>query len=72
MSAPEPNIEVQTRRHIGPLVGMAVAVFFAGALFLVWMLYEVDVPDEPLPEEADIPSVTEPDGQTATLPRVQN
>ena len=60
MSSPEPNIEVQTRRHIGPLVGMAVAVLFAGLLFLGWMLYEVDVPDEPLPDEQDVAPVTEP------------
>jgi hypothetical protein len=64
MSAPEPNIEVQTRRHIGPLVGMAVAVLFAGLLFLGWMLYEVDVPEEPLTDGSDIAPVTEPSGQT--------
>lgn len=39
MSSPETNIETQSRRHRGPLVGMAVAVGFAAVAFLIWIAY---------------------------------
>ena len=48
MSAPETNVEKQTRRHRGPLVGIAVAIVLAvAALVVVSMLSGTDeVPEE--------------------------
>lgn len=52
MSAPETNIEKQTRRHRGPLYGMAFVLAFAAvifAAFLAWTSYQSDpaTPNDP-------------------------
>ena len=58
MSAPKTNIEKQKRRHIGPLVGIALALLVAGAL-LFWLLGNVLVDTETSTEvpiaPADVP-----------------
>ncbi len=41
MTDPHTKIEKQVRRHIGPLVGMAVVVVFAVGLIVYWMFEEV-------------------------------
>ncbi|MDF1873055.1 hypothetical protein [Vannielia sp.] len=50
MSAPETNIEKQSKRHGGPLLGMAVGVGFALILlvgWLTWAAYNGDTPGDP-------------------------
>ncbi|MAQ84898.1 MAG: hypothetical protein CMH12_16860 [Maritimibacter sp.] len=50
MSAPDTNIEKQTRWHRGPLIGMAVVVVFAlgyGAYYLGNLAEEGNNPDNP-------------------------
>ena len=37
MSAPDTNLEKQERRHRGPLIGMAIAVIFAGILGFIFL-----------------------------------
>lgn len=50
MSAPETNVEKQTRRHKAPLVGIALAIAFVlgvvVALSMATSDEEVDLPDE--------------------------
>lgn len=53
MSAPQTNIEKQSRRHRGPLVGMAVGVAFVAVLliaFMVWTTANGQEPREATPE----------------------
>ncbi|KNG93231.1 hypothetical protein [Pseudaestuariivita atlantica] len=38
MSASNTNIEKQTRRHIGPLAGIAACLLFVGVLYLGYVL----------------------------------
>jgi hypothetical protein len=47
MSAPKTNIETQKRRHIGPLIGMALVVFFGVGLILYWQFEEAAQGDSP-------------------------
>ncbi|MCK0122360.1 hypothetical protein MWU61_17530 [Loktanella sp. F6476L] len=48
MSAPDVNIEKQSRRHKGPLIGMAVGLIFAFGLFTAYTGYVWEpVADEP-------------------------
>lgn len=47
MSAPQTNIEVQKRRHRGPLIGMAVVVVFAVGLIVYWLIKEAANGDSP-------------------------
>ncbi len=53
MSAPDTNIEKQTKRHKAPLVGMGSVVVFAGILFiglLYWTFSQADaVPANTVP-----------------------
>ena len=45
MSASNTNLEKQTKRHRGPLFGIAAALIFAGVLFVgfaVWTSYQSD------------------------------
>jgi hypothetical protein len=47
MSASETNIDKQAKRHRGPLIGMIIALVWAGALFigfLLWTAYQGDNP----------------------------
>lgn len=54
MSASETNIEKQTRRHKGPLVGMGLGVGFALVLLLVFVGYQAYLGDEPDGAEVQI------------------
>ncbi len=47
MSAPNTNVETQTRRHNVPLTGMTLAVCFAGAMLVAligWTVFNGDTP----------------------------
>lgn len=58
MSAPDTNLEKQKRRHIGPLLGMGLAVLFVIGLFLGYLFLLADEssqPDTPAPE---VPAAT--------------
>jgi len=47
MSAPDTNIEKQTKRHRGPLAGIAIALMWAGLLFagfMIWTAYSAGNP----------------------------
>lgn len=44
MSSPKTNIEKQTKRHRGPLIGVGLAVLF-GAIFTVLILNSA-IPDD--------------------------
>ncbi len=47
MSAPKTNIEVQKKRHWGPLLGIAVVLLFAAlitAWFMGWLAVTGDTP----------------------------
>ncbi len=56
MSAPEPDLARQQRRHRGPLVGMALAVLLAILGFVWWLGHEVDGADPAAPAtEAPLP-----------------
>ncbi len=55
MSAPRTNIEKQKRRHIGPLIGMAVVVVFAVGLILYWQFEEAARGDAPGVEDPSDP-----------------
>jgi NhaP-type Na+/H+ or K+/H+ antiporter len=54
MSAPNTNLEKQKRRHRGPLIGMALALVFVGALFLGYLFVLVD--RAPAPEAGEAPA----------------
>jgi hypothetical protein len=55
MSAPKTNIETQKRRHIGPLIGMALVVIFGGGIILWWQLEEAAQGDSPGSDISDSP-----------------
>ena len=49
MSAPQTDVEKQERRHRGPLIGIALAVIFAGILGFIFLADggdELIVPEE--------------------------
>lgn len=52
MSAPNTNIEKQTRRHRGPLIGMTLVVIFAVGIIFFWLAR--DTANAPGPEGADV------------------
>lgn len=37
MSAPDTNVNKQTRRHRGPLIGIAAAILFAAVLAFIFL-----------------------------------
>lgn len=49
MSAPDTNIDKQTRRHKGPLIGIISALVIAGLLFLAFLTWVADGPAEGVP-----------------------
>lgn len=49
MSAPDTNVEKQSRNHWGPLTGMAGGLIFVGILFIAYMT----VMWEPAADEAE-------------------
>lgn len=81
MSAPKTNIEKQTRRHRGALIGMWVAVGLALVLFVIWLIWifayadpETDVPASETQGEAEITAPAEPvtpESTTDTAPEAQ-
>lgn len=58
MSAPRTNLETEKRRHVAPLVGMALVVIFAVGLIVFWQFEEAARGNSPTPDAA-VPS-TEP------------
>lgn len=50
MSAPRTNIETQKRRHIAPLIGMALVVIFGVGLIVYWQFEEVAEGNSPTPD----------------------
>ncbi|KFI31490.1 hypothetical protein CN97_10850 [Haematobacter massiliensis] len=52
MSAPNTNIEKQTRRHRGPLIGMMLVVIFAVGIIFFWLAR--DTANAPGPDGADV------------------
>jgi hypothetical protein len=60
MSAPRTNLETQTRRHRGPIIGIVAVVLFALVL-LFWLL--MDTADRGTPADSNAPDA----GQT-TVP----
>jgi hypothetical protein len=70
MSSPEPELERQARRHIGPLVGMALVVAFAGILFTYWVFDEVESSTQPLSDTSQNPTLPQGtgEGQEQTMP----
>ncbi|WP_424966790.1 MULTISPECIES: hypothetical protein [unclassified Dinoroseobacter] len=61
MSAPNTNLETQRKRHIGPLVGIALAVGFAAFLFLAYLFFLADEGTPPVEPETQI------DGRTGAV-----
>lgn len=55
MSAPQTNIEKQKRRHIVPLLGMALVVLFGLGLIIYWQFEEAAQGDSPGVEEPSDP-----------------
>ncbi|MGB3244580.1 MAG: hypothetical protein WBB25_08600 [Sulfitobacter sp.] len=51
MSPPDTNLEKQKRRHIGPLIGMALVVIIAVSLIVYWIGEEVAT--APTTEQSD-------------------
>ncbi len=71
MSASKTNLEKQKRRHIGPLVGISVALAVALTLFVVFMFYSVDsepAPDPAAPPQTELPETGLPAEGAATDP----
>lgn len=50
MSAPRTNLETETRRHMVPLIGMALAVIFGVYLILYWQVEEAAGGNAPTPD----------------------
>ncbi len=60
MSAPDTNIDTQTKRHRPSLVGIAAVVFFAGALLLgllMWLSANGNTPEDTGPQVAVTPGL---------------
>ena len=55
MSAPKTNLETQRRRHIVPLIGMALVVIFGVGLILFWQFEEAARVDSPGTDVTDSP-----------------
>lgn len=53
MSAPQTDMEKQTRRHRWPLIGMAVVVIFGVFLIGYWLFEEAAQTEQP---EAEVPA----------------
>ena len=67
MSASKTNLEKQKRRHVGPLVGITLALLVAGLLFFGYMVYTADNDETPPPQaQTDEPSTRPATGAPAT------
>lgn len=53
MTPPDTNTKKQARRHIGPLIGMALATLFGVAVIIYWLFEESAESDPPLPPAAE-------------------
>lgn len=60
MSASKTNLEKQKRRHVGPLVGITLALLVAGGLFFGYMAYTADTDETPPPEAQTTEPSTRP------------
>ncbi|WP_103257584.1 hypothetical protein [Tabrizicola aquatica] len=65
MSAPQTNLEKQKRRHIVPLLGMALVVLFGVGLIIYWQFEEAAQGDSPGLEQPSDPGAAP---NTATPP----
>ena len=61
MSAPDTNIDKQKKRHKGPLGGIALALIFAGILFVGYVAFEILAGDAPEGAETQV------DGRTGEV-----
>lgn len=52
MSAPRTNLETEKRRHVVPLVGIALVVVFAVGLIVFWQFEEAARGNSPTPDAA--------------------
>jgi hypothetical protein len=52
VSAPEPDLEKQKRRHGGPLVGISVVLVFVAILFIGWSFWSAQ--EATPPEGSDV------------------
>ena len=50
MSAPKTNLETEKRRHMGPLIGMALVVIFGVGLIIYWQFEEAAHGNSPTPD----------------------
>jgi len=67
MSASKTNLEKQKRRHVGPLVGITLALLVGSGLFFGYMVYTADTDETPPPQiQTDDPSVLPAPGTPAT------
>lgn len=81
MSNTEPPLGTQTRRHAGPLIGMAVVVVLALGALAWWLLYEVDTASQPegateqvdgrTGEVEDVPEAPAPEEPSAEVPTTE-
>jgi hypothetical protein len=62
MSAPRTNVTTETRRHRGPLIGMAVAVLLVMGMFGYWMFDEAASGQSSTTTASDGPPASEGDG----------
>jgi len=79
MSAPQTNLETQKRRHIGPLIGMALVAIFGVSLIVYWQFEEAaqgqgpgsDAPAIEAPVDPTVPDAISPGAPEATAPQPQ-
>lgn len=68
MSAPKTNLETQRRRHIVPLIGMALVVIFGVGLILYWQFEEAARGDSPGADVTDGPDARPTDATNPPTP----
>lgn len=67
MSASKTNLEKQKRRHVGPLVGITLALLVAAGLIFGYLAYTGDTDETPPPQaQTDEPSTRPATGAPAT------
>jgi hypothetical protein len=68
MSAPKTNLEAQKRRHVVPLIGMALVVIFGVGLIIYWQFEEAAGGDSPGTEVTDGPDPRPTDATNPPAP----